>query len=175
MRLVVSVLLALGCSNGSTSSDGGLDASNQDALDEGTGYPTCTSLVNVGGDVSQLYVATAPVVGDGGVIIDGTYALTDAELYTGIDGSAGPTGLILRTTFSVEAGAFATVEHDEQTGNDAGSDRSASGTYETSDGGAIHLQAACPLVATGMYSSFASDGVTLHLYSNTAMLTIVRQ
>jgi hypothetical protein len=98
-------LLVPACSSGSspgpgdsTKADAAIDApgdahASPDTSDAAIDAPTvCNSLPNTASSVSIEQVASDPPAPQGGAIVDGTYALTAAVIYTGPNGPAGPSG-----------------------------------------------------------------------------------
>lgn len=76
-----------------TSVDAAADARAPDAADGDAGAGgACHDLVNVGTNVVFTAEASPPPTPLGGTIVDGTYVLTTATLYTGTGGASGPTG-----------------------------------------------------------------------------------
>jgi len=94
------------------------DAPQDDGTD--TGPTACNALSNIGAVVQQMYVATSPVTGGGGVIATGTYVLTAAAVYTGPDGIAGATGTTFADTVVLSDGGG--YERVASIVNDAGLD-----------------------------------------------------
>jgi hypothetical protein len=166
--LAVGVFL-LRCSSDGTTSDGGtvatLDAAQEAGTDSG---PTgCNSASNIGTVVSQTFVATDPVTGDGGVLVQGTYVLTAAAVYTGVDGGSGPTGTTFQDTAILDdAGAYERVA---SVINDAGLDGSPlrqNGSFAI-DGGSIHVTQTCP-AGSQPFTSYDSNGTVFHIYAPAA-------
>lgn len=67
--------------------------------DAGDAPTSCHTLVNQASDVDVVAVAENPPEPRGGTIASGTYVVTSAKRYTGLDGAAGPTGKTVRMTF----------------------------------------------------------------------------
>jgi hypothetical protein len=164
----------LGCSSDGTTSDGGTDASNDvttpDAAQEAgkdSGPTGCNSTSNIGMVVPQTFVATDAVTGDGGVLVQGTYALTAAVVYTGVDGGSGPTGTTYQDTAILDdAGVYERVA---SVINDAGLDGSPlrqNGSFAV-DGGSIHVTQTCP-AGTQPFTSYDSNGTVFHIYAPAA-------
>ncbi len=156
---------------GDVSGDAGGDASVDAAQDQGTDSESkeCNSLVNVGAAVRQMFVATRAATGDGGVIVNGTYVLTAAVVYSGPDGSVGPTGTTFTDTLAMlNGGAYERVV---SAVNDAGLDGSPirqSGRY-TSDGGGLQVTQTCP-PDRQPFTSYDSDGTRFRIYAPATVL-----
>lgn len=146
------------------SSDVGSDVTADAPKDTDAGSTACNALSNVGAIVQQMYVATNPVTGDGGVIAAGTYVLTAAAVYTGPDGSVGATGTTLSDTLALaDGGAYERVV---SVVNDAGLDGSPfhqNGRF-TSDGGSVQVTQTCP-PGRQPFTSYDSDGTRLRIYA----------
>jgi hypothetical protein len=118
LRHGLPALLLVACSSssaGSSSNDGGLegaasesgpdvgsgqdaasgeDASGQDASGDAASEAaaTCNTLANAATPVTEMQVAMAPPMLQGGTIADGTYFLTGFTIYTGPQGATGAMG-----------------------------------------------------------------------------------
>jgi hypothetical protein len=170
-------LCLLACSSENASNDGGADASIDAAQDAASdapqetgkdGGPTaCNTVANVGTVIQQTYVATAPVTGDGGVLVEGTYVLTAAAAYTGTDGGSGPTGTTFQDTAVLDdAGAYQRVV---SIVNDAGLDGSPihqNGSFVL-NGSSIQVTQTCP-PGSQPFTSYDSDGTKFHVYAPAA-------
>lgn len=134
--------------------------------DSGTdaGSTACNALSNVGEVVQQMYVATNPVTGDGGVIATGTYVLTAAAVYTGPDGGVGATGTTFADTLALSDGG--TYERVVSVVNDAGLDGRPlhqNGRF-TSGGSSLEVTQTCP-PGRQPFTSYDSDGTRLRIYA----------
>ncbi len=165
----------LACSSPSTSTDGGTDASGVDAQADApqgndggdSGATGCNSLANVGPVTQQMFVASDPVMGDGGAIGEGTYVCTAAVVYTGADGGTGSTGTTSQDTVLIlDGGAYERVV---SIVNDAGADGSAmhQNGHFTLNGSSISIAQTCPPGA-GPFNSFDSSGAKFHVYAPAA-------
>lgn len=92
----------------STQDGGGVDSSAIDsgAIDSGVvdssdAAVACNTLVNSAPVLPLSYVATAPPSPQGGPIMDGTYLLTAAAIYTGVGGQTGATGGSAQVTIKI--------------------------------------------------------------------------
>ena len=164
----------LACSSQNPADDGGTDA-NGDVTSDVTpqeagkdSAPTgCNALTNVGTVISQAFVATDPVTGDGGAVVNGTYVLTAAAIYTGADGGSGPTGTTFLDTLAIQDGG--TYERVASIVNDAGLDGSPlrqNGSY-TLDASSFHATQTCP-AGTQPFTSYDSNGTKVHIYAPAA-------
>lgn len=79
-----------------SSDDSASDVSAPDAAGR-----ACNLVVNVAPTIAIDFVATAPPAAQGGAIVDGTYTMTSATIYTGVGGNAGPTGLTAKVTIAI--------------------------------------------------------------------------
>lgn len=167
-------LMASGCQNSPSGTDASVDASVDEIGDvtadapqdsgTDTGSTACNALTNVGPVVQQMYVASNPVTGDGGVIATGTYVLTGATVYSGPDGGVGATGTTYADTLAMSDGGTyeraATVVDDpaleplyyRQNGR------------ITSDGGSLQVTQTCP-AGRQPFTSYDSDGTRLRIYA----------
>lgn len=88
---------------GTAAQDAGEDATTD------SGKTPCNSLANVGSEVAEEASPTAPPEATGGTLMDGTYVLTSAILYTGAGGANGPTGAKRRMTIRLTGTAGESV------------------------------------------------------------------
>jgi hypothetical protein len=161
----------LACSNQNQSGDGGTDAKVDDVTadapqDSGTdsGPLGCNTVSNIGTVIQQMYVATDPVTGAGGVIAAGTYALTAAAVYTGAGGGSGPTGTTFADTVVFESGNM--YERVASIIDDAGLDGSPirqNGSYLL-DGSSIQVTQTCPK-GFQPFTSYDSDAMKVQVYA----------
>jgi hypothetical protein len=177
---VLSCAVLLACSNGSGTDDGGVDASVDVKPKPDGGGPAdaaadvpmdtstaCNSLVAPDATVMEMYVATAAVTGDGGLFIPGTYVTTGRTIYTGVDGSAGPTG----TTYDVilvvdDAGVYQALQIATDSGGVPGV-LDLNGQTTVFDGGGALMKADCPINGTLIFTSYSSDGTNVGFYAPT--------
>lgn len=169
-RLMMCVLLSA-CSSESPGMDAGADAGADvvetvDAAKEASVDSGCNGVTNIATAIPQTFVASDPVVGDGGALVPGMYVCTAAVVYTGADGGTGPTGLTIRDTVELDdAGAY---ERAFAFTNDAGLDSSTTqnGTI-TTNGGSLTVKQTCP---SGLqpFNSFDSNGTVFHIYAPAA-------
>lgn len=166
-------LLVCGC----PSSPGGDDAGNDGGTDAfsvmtpdapevpatDSGPMACNAVTNIGTVISQMFVATDPVTGTGGVIAAGTYVLTAASVYTGIGGMTGPTGTTYSDTLVIaDGGAYERVLSIVD-GVMTGTPIHQSGSFAT-DGASITVTQTCP-PGPQPFTSFDSDGTTVRIYA----------
>jgi hypothetical protein len=122
LLVACAALVAAACSSSSSNSaggdGGGSDAASNDSgmtdtgtssdaplaqdtspVDASDGAAACNAITDVGQMLTVMYVASAPPTPLGGAVVDGTYALTDATIYTGV---GGPTGVVTTTRSTVQ-------------------------------------------------------------------------
>lgn len=163
----------IACSSQGTPDDGGTDANaNDGSVDAAAdvvqeagkdGGAGCNALVNAATVIDQLFVATAAASGDGGTLVSGTYFMTAASVYTGVDGGAGPTGTTFAETLVMDGGAYERVQIAV---NDAGADGSpyhANGNV-TINGASVQVNQTCPILAQP-FTTYDSNGTKLHIYA----------
>jgi hypothetical protein len=122
--LLFSTLLLIipGCSSSSPDPSSETDAGNDAASDAhslpdtneaAVDAPTvCNSLPNTASSVSIEQLASEPPAPQGGTIVDGTYALTAAVIYTGSGGPTGPSGTT-QTTLQISGATIQVVSDGE--------------------------------------------------------------
>lgn len=81
------------------------------ALDSGDGGDggVCTDLANDGIVVDQNRIVGDPPTGTGGQIADGTYSLTQADVYVGAAGVPGPSGVTFQGAMRLTQGTLERV------------------------------------------------------------------
>lgn len=96
-----------GVGGGSSSGGGGDGGGSVDAgVDSGA---VCNTLTNDGNVVDQNRVVGDPQTGTGGTIPDGTYELTQAQVYVGASGTPGPSGVTYRGVLRLTSGKLERV------------------------------------------------------------------
>ena len=128
----------LGCSSQDpSSSDSGTDAPADDGQADAQPIADggCNSLANMGPVVQEMYVASDPVTGDGGTIVDGTYVLTAVALYTGPDGGSGSSGATLQDTLAINGTTYERVYSAVNDAGDDGSSNHQNGHFTSSGSG----------------------------------------
>lgn len=91
----------LGKGGGGAGADGGALVEGGAVTDDSGDAGTCTDLVLTGAANDQTAVSGEPPNGTGGVILDGTYDITAAQVYVGISGVPGLTGASYQGTIRV--------------------------------------------------------------------------
>lgn len=87
---------------GTPTGEGGAPRDGGDAAtDDGGDGGVCNDLVNAGQVIDRVGIVGEPPLARGGVIVDGTYSLTDYSAYVGAGGIGGPTGLTARATIRI--------------------------------------------------------------------------
>ena len=177
LRWALSCAALVACSNSSGTDDAGVDSGADVAPKKDSGPADvaadvpddtgCNALVAPDAAVMEMFVATDPVVGDGGPWMAGTYTITAHTIYTGLDGSAGPTG----STFDVilvtdDAGAYEALQVQVADGG-APKVMDINGTVTILTGGAESIKVNCPVNAALIYTSYSFDGTNLSLYAPT--------
>jgi hypothetical protein len=129
---IAALMLAAGCSSssgGTSPSDAGGDHDagaepTDGAMPEEDGAPpgedaaadapaeaatVCNMLANSAAVITYSQVSQNPPTPQGGTMVDGTYFMTAANIYTGPNGPSGPSGMA-QTTIQVTAGTIQIVE-----------------------------------------------------------------
>lgn len=128
--------LALAACGGSEAAP---DASIPDA--EVHDAAACHSEENVATvDVIEVGVDQAPPTPTGGSIVDGTYVITAAVIYSGVGGQTGESGVVYRATSYSEAGVYRYI--DEGTARVV-----TTGAYQTSGVDGVQVVQQCPNLA----------------------------
>jgi hypothetical protein len=92
--------------------------------------------------VTQQQVASPPPQPTGGVVVPGTYVLSQMNMYTGADGGTGPTSKVLAEKYQVDS---STYEHAKAPGTDAGpGSPSLDSGYYAASGTMFTVLATCP-------------------------------
>jgi len=91
--------------DGATPEDGG---SSADAPAEAA--TVCNMLANSASVITYSQVSQNPPTPQGGTMVDGTYAMTDASIYTGPNGPSGPSGMS-QTTIQVTGSTIQIVSN----------------------------------------------------------------
>ncbi len=85
--------------------------SGGDAGDAGTDATiNCHDLPNTGGVVDLLPLVQDPIPGDGGIVTDGVYDLTEARQYRGLDAGADATGVTIQASLEIAGAALRYIE-----------------------------------------------------------------
>jgi len=100
------MVVGLGACGGSSSTPDAAtpDARIIDAMPVDAG--PCNTIANVASDVAEMAVADVAPTPGGGTIVDGTYVVTAATIYTGVGGQSGATGATYRSTSVDQAGQY---------------------------------------------------------------------
>jgi hypothetical protein len=147
-------------------STGGEDA----AVDAGA---ICNTLANTAATVTTQQVASDPPAPEGGTVADGTYTLTQVDIYTGPNGPAGPSGTA-QTTLKISGSTVQVASSGQPTTRTV--DLATSGTSFTSTD-------TCPdtTVLRGTYTATATtfaiqiDGGTDDAGARTLLETFTKQ
>jgi hypothetical protein len=111
-----------GGAEGGNPDGGGGDASETDSstLPDGAPLPAaCLGVAREGTDIAEVSIAAAPpAASGGGPIAPGKYLLTKWETYSGVGGTAGPTGEIRRTTLIISGSQAQYAPSDVDGAND---------------------------------------------------------
>jgi hypothetical protein len=139
-------------------------AGGDDGADTGTTADgaVCPSLENDGAIVTVENVGETIPAAIGGTIATGTYSLTAENYYTGVGGTAGPTGATVQETLSITDTSlvFSLATGDLEAGT-LGDSAISSGAY-TASGMTLTFEEDCPL-ATNTALGYSVDGNTLHI------------
>jgi len=92
---------------GSSGPDGAADAPAEAAT-------VCNMLTNSAAAITYSQVNQNPPTPQGGTIVDGTYAMTDASIYTGPNGPSGPSGMS-QTTIQITGSTIQVVSSGKPT------------------------------------------------------------
>ena len=155
---VISILW--GSSACSSSTNGATDASVDAPLDAGKDTATdgprlCNMVTNGAPVIAQQYAPGDPPAPSGGTIVDGTYFVTAATIFTADAGATGPTGALIRetdvisgTTFQIASGSLS------QTGS------------FTTNGTAIAIAITCPPgTPAPPFVAYDANGRVITVYS----------
>ncbi len=139
----------------------------------GDAGPACNSVTNGATTVSINNVPAAVPAPMGGTLVDGTYYLTQASVYTGAGGASGSTGATLQASTVLSGGTYQYVQNQNGKGDSA-----TSGTYTTS-GTSITVEQTCPLPSAVPYSGYTATSTSFTLYGtiggNSGSLTYTKQ
>jgi hypothetical protein len=126
---------------------------------------SCTALANPAPQVTQTFVAEALPLPMGGALASGTYFLTQANVFTGVSGNAGPTGFVFQETltFVTANGVFTDAVLEGMPDGGAPASVGASGTFAVS-GTTLTESATCPTTTTLQFP-FTFAGSTLRTYA----------
>jgi len=94
---------------GATPGDGGSSGQDASADAPAEAATVCNMLTNSATPITYSQVNQNPPVPQGGTMVDGTYAMTDASIYTGPNGPSGPSGMA-QTTIQVTGTTIQIVE-----------------------------------------------------------------
>jgi hypothetical protein len=86
--------------DGATPEDGGSSGPDAAADASAEAATVCNMLANSAAPITYSQVNQNPPTPQGGTMVDGTYAMTDASIYTGPNGPSGPSGMS-QTTIQV--------------------------------------------------------------------------
>jgi hypothetical protein len=131
-----------------------------------TGDGGCPStLVNTAPVVTQAFVGETLPAPLGGTITGGTYFLTAANVYTGVSGNAGPTGLTFEETLTLDTSQNAYSDALAEATLDGGIATATlltTGTF-TTQATSLILSAQCP-VATSTTTTYSVLNSALHIF-----------
>lgn len=155
----ISILWTLSACSSSTTTvvaDASVDAPLDAGKDTSTdGPPLCNMVANTAPTIGQQYAAGEPPAPTGGTIIDGTYFVTAATIFTADAGVTGPTGALIRQT-NVIAGKTFEI---------ASGSLSQTGSF-TTNGTAIEIKINCPVgTPAPPFVTYDADGHVVRVYS----------
>ncbi|MBX3191980.1 MAG: hypothetical protein KF819_33625 [Labilithrix sp.] len=138
---------------GGSSREGGVDDGGAEGGDGGT----CNDVLLPSAVIDRIAVNGDPPVATGGAIAEGTYDLTQLDVYVGIGGLPGPTGIAAQSAIVVTGTTIDQVIR--YSGNAAPEELRVTYAYATSSA-TLSLTGVCPLggAASRQYSS---NGFTL--------------
>lgn len=138
--------------------EGGVDGgADEDGGDAGP----CNDLPNEGVVVDQNGIVGDAPTGSGGIIQDGTYELTAANVYVGLGGTPGPTGQQVQGALRITGTQFVRAHRQGPTGQ-ALQEQRTSGTLAP-NGTTLTFTTSCPIAA--------QDQTTYSVVSNTLVIT----
>jgi len=94
--------------DGATPEDGGSTGQDAAADAPAEAATACNMLTNSATPITYSQVNQDPPTPQGGTIVDGTYAMTDASIYTGPNGPSGPSGMS-QTTIQISGNTIQVV------------------------------------------------------------------
>lgn len=149
---------AAACSSSSTIkvADASVDAPLDASKDAATYGPvSCNMVANTAPIIAQQYATGDPPAPTGGSIVDGTYFVTAATIFTADAGATGPTGALIRET-NVIAG---------ETFQIASGSLSQTGSFST-NGSAINVAIHCPAGTPAQpFVTYDANGRVIRVYS----------
>lgn len=146
-----------GGAGGGGTGEGGADAGEDDAGDAGA----CNDLPNEGVVVDQAGIVGDAPTGTGGIIQDGTYELTAANVYVGAAGTPGLTGQQVQGALRITGTQFVRAHRQGPTGQTLQEQRT-SGTISP-NGSTLTFTLSCPFNS--------QDQTTYSVVSNTLVVT----
>lgn len=120
----------------------------------------CNAIENNGVVVDRVGVSGDPPVSNGGTIADGRYDLTAYNVYVGIGGITGPTGVTARSSLTILNGRVEQVL--EVGGNTANKEVRTVQSYATT-GATMLLTNICPASGSAQQLAYTANDVTLTL------------
>jgi hypothetical protein len=122
--------------------------------------PGACNTIAVGPTVVAIaQIAADPLTPVGGAIVDGTYHLTSAVLYTGAGGGSGPLGVSIQQSISLHAGAVDTVSVS------GGTTTRTSGLVTTNGTSQATFSQTCPTSKAGSTDEYSVSGSSLILFA----------
>lgn len=146
-----------GAGGGGGGGEGGADSGIPDGGDAGA----CNDLSNEGVVVDQNGIVGDAPTGTGGMIQDGTYELTVANVYVGGSGTPGPTGQQVQGALRITGTQFVRAHRQGAVGTTLQEQRT-SGTLAT-NGSTLTFTTSCPIAS--------QDQTTYSVVSNTLVVT----
>lgn len=138
--------------SGGQGNEGGTDDSGLDSSAGDGGI--CNDVVLTGVLVDRSGVPTDAPVAAGGTIVDGTYDLTQDNVYIGATGVGGPTGISVKATIRIAGGKI--DEHIQIGGTGKTPTDSTSSSVYTVSGSTVSLTTSCSAGGTGPSLNFTS-------------------
>jgi hypothetical protein len=130
--------------------DGGTDSGEAGAADAGV----CTDLPNTGILVDRTGVQGDPPTSTGGTIVDGIYDLTALNVYVGVSGVSGPTGITAKASLRIAAGKIDQVI--ELGGNGKTATTTATRSAYAASGASFAETQLCPATGAGGQLQFTA-------------------
>lgn len=154
-------------SSGATSSGGASSGGTDGGTDSGSTAPSCQGVPREGTSVGETAIAAAPPAAAGGNIAAGKYHLTLWESYTGVGGTAGPTGETRKATLVVTGTMlqFAVTDVEQAVDLPIWAEQS------QTQGSTLTSDEICPLAGRPRSRSFTAAPTQLELFESVGAIT----
>ncbi len=166
---------------GDSVGDGGSDATQPPDAASETGDASaspCNNVVNLGTLVPVTRIAAAAAPQTGGTLVDGTYKVMNASIFTGVGGAAGPTGEQLQQTLVIKVSSDASAATAEAVSSDGTTTSHRNLALQTS-GTQLVMSTTCPAGLPAETFAYRAAGTLLSLSSvvadGTKVVTYLRE